>query len=952
MITAYKWYCIARSNTIGSSAGVKIDIKHFRILAHVSVDWGNVVLTVQETNLTEDITGSLRLRKNGNSWYLDVKISQSYKEESIEVSLYDNDHYDWYSYTDNELSGSTICLIEDVASVVAVQNADNLWAVNADGDLYPKDKEDGTPRNIISYGGISFGGNSAAGGDGEGDEEGEGGTIGSLSNVSPSADAISEQTQILVKDSNSSEYVPRNIDEIAGFNEEKLAEYLLAHEYVTKDYLHGLIFPDPENNAVRTALNLVVEGGVSFGGVSDAGGEGGGEGGTIKYPLTWSGYSSGSFDGSVSANIVIPTTLPANDVYTWAKQPSLLLSDIPDLSSKYLSLTGGTIDSTNSVPVIINTSNSTEVVLQLSQNEQLRAIVGYDIYNGSYIQNGINNRFLGIADDGTPYYHNGSYKNTLLHSGNYSDYALPKSGGVLSGNNYILTINGVDNSYILFDLNMVDRASVGYYNNLAYIASEVGGYARIGIADNGEPQYWPDYTGNTKHTLIHSGNIGEQSVASADYATNSTKLYSVDSEYAYGSQYPYYLQMRYNVLGENSWYLSVYPETPAYVSVDKARRLVTARSIWGQSFDGTENIDGAFKYGYINLEAGNEINSKDTNGTGVPLCINWQGAGNVLMVVGGGCVGIGTASPPYAKLQVEGDCLINGRNYNAISYTSDNLAYYGYDNGGIYGTIKITLPNSWNSDMSMFEIWVYEYNSMAGSKIFVSGYSYGGTYWYNTKYAVLGNYNKGVRLAHDGSKLCILLGNTSSYWVLPQIYLKARSHGLEGRVYIHSSGYSISLITDESSFSTIQNVSIADTYTNNIIASGEVTFGSDARYKNKIKDTSISLKSIAEAPLFIYRWNDRDDDRVYLGTTAQYWLDTPFKYAVNTTNPDFLGLGYGELGVAIGIVNSRKLLNHESRITTLERDKEKERLKKQLKKLQYQFRQLEKQLQQYRRALQ
>ena len=278
MITAYKWYCIARSNTIGSAAGIKIDIKHFRILAHVSVDWGNVVLTVQETNLTEDITGSLRLRKNGNSWYLDVKISQSYKEESIEVSLYDNDHYDWYSYTDNELSGSTICLIEDVASVVVVQNADNLWAVNADGDLYPKDKEDGTPRNIISYGGISFGGNSAAGGDGEGEEEGEGGTIGSLSNVSPSADAISEQTQILVKDSNSLEYVPRNIDEIAGFNEDKLAEYLLAHEYVTKDYLHGLIFPDTENNAVRTALNLVVEGGLSFGGVSDAGGEGGGEG--------------------------------------------------------------------------------------------------------------------------------------------------------------------------------------------------------------------------------------------------------------------------------------------------------------------------------------------------------------------------------------------------------------------------------------------------------------------------------------------------------------------------------------------------------------------------------------------------------------------------------------------------------------------------------------------------
>lgn len=916
MITAYKWYCIARSNTIGSSAGVKIDIKHFRILAHVSVDWGNVVLTVQETNLTEDITGSLRLRKNGNSWYLDVKISQSYKEESIEVSLYDNDHYDWYSYTDNELSGSTICLIEDVASVVVVQNADNLWAVNADGDLYPKDKEDGTPRNIISYGGISFGGNSSAGGEEGGEEGGEGGTIGSLSNVSPSADAISEQTQILVKDSNSSEYVPRNIDEIAGFNEDKLAEYLLAHEYVTKDYLHGLIFPDPENNAVRTALNLVVEGGVSFGGVSSAGGEGGGEGGTIKYPLTWSGYSSGSFDGSVSANIVIPTTLPANDVYTWAKQPSLLLSDIPDLSSKYLSLSGGTFNfPSKGIGVTTNPRVGQFDRAAGSLVFQLGTSNIFDI-----VDSGWRNVMLRVAPDEFSY-----YGNSIIHSGN-TNYFAYREWSNQDANNASMGANFTYANNAPFTGPLATFSCGGYDLQLN------GGYGAAGMiayrTKNGDNGAW-----NSWRQLVDEGNIVNYTAGNANALGGlSAEKYLYGFIGAYDANAQYDFTYRGIALGANL------PSSSQYGS------LLTLPY---RKTQGNTCPDFAAQ---IFLPNGDDATPDMFFRTS--LSTSWNPWRRVIAENSNGNVLIGRTADSGDKLQVEGDCLINGRNYNAISYTSDNLAYYGYDNGLIHGTIKITLPNSWNSDMSMFEIWVYEYNSMAGSKIFVSGYSYGGSYWYNTKYAVLGNYNKGVRLAHDGSKLCILLGNTSSYWEYPQIYLKARSHGLVGREYIHSSGYSISLVTDESSFSIIQNVSIADTYTNNIIASGEVTFGSDARYKDKIKDTSISLKSIAEAPLFTYRWNDRDDNRIYLGTTAQYWLDTPFKYAVNTTNPDFLGLGYGELGVAIGIVNSRKLLNHESRITTLERDKEKERLKKQLKKLQYQFRQLEKQLQQYRRALQ
>lgn len=54
-----------------------------------------------------------------------------------------------------------------------------------------------------------------------------------------------------------------------------------------------------------------------------------------------------------------PTSLPASDVYAWAKKSSLALEDVPDLSSKYLPLSGGTIESSSSSsPLIIKTSSN------------------------------------------------------------------------------------------------------------------------------------------------------------------------------------------------------------------------------------------------------------------------------------------------------------------------------------------------------------------------------------------------------------------------------------------------------------------------------------------------------------------------------------------------------------------------------------------------------------------
>lgn len=75
--------------------------------------------------------------------------------------------------------------------------------------------------------------------------------------------------------------------DLAGFDEAALRDYLDQYDYIT-----------------RPELNKALEG------------IGGSSGGGIAYPLTWSGYSQGMWDGSASANIAIPSLMSqlTNDI--------------------------------------------------------------------------------------------------------------------------------------------------------------------------------------------------------------------------------------------------------------------------------------------------------------------------------------------------------------------------------------------------------------------------------------------------------------------------------------------------------------------------------------------------------------------------------------------------------------------------------------------------------------
>ena len=82
-----------------------------------------------------------------------------------------------------------------------------------------------------------------------------------------------------------------------------------------------------------------------------------------------------------------------------------------------------------------------------------------------------------------------------------------------------------------------------------------------------------------------------------------------------------------------------------------------------------------------------------------------------------------------------------------------------------------------------------------------------------------------------------------------------------------------------------------------------------------MNDVTLDLDVMANAPLFNFYWNDRADNQLHLGTSAQYWESISPELV---TGEEFKTLNYASLGVAMGISLAKKALSHEERIKVLE----------------------------------
>lgn len=94
---------------------------------------------------------------------------------------------------------------------------------------------------------------------------------------------------------------------------------------------------------------------------------------------------------------------------------------------------------------------------------------------------------------------------------------------------------------------------------------------------------------------------------------------------------------------------------------------------------------------------------------------------------------------------------------------------------------------------------------------------------------------------------------------------------------------------------------------------------SDVRFKTKISDIELSVEQIAKMPTILYRWNDREDARIYAGSIAQNWESVlPQVVDVGTDPRQFRSLQYGVAALISAITVARKVMTHEEKIALLE----------------------------------
>ena len=115
-----------------------------------------------------------------------------------------------------------------------------------------------------------------------------------------------------------------------------------------------------------------------------------------------------------------------------------------------------------------------------------------------------------------------------------------------------------------------------------------------------------------------------------------------------------------------------------------------------------------------------------------------------------------------------------------------------------------------------------------------------------------------------------------------------------------------------------------------IYATGAVTALSDARKKDVQKGVEIGVEQIANAPAVQFLWKgERAKEGVQVGTLAQYWQGVLPEVVMDKGGE--LSMQYGVAALVSAIITARKVVDHERRISELE--KENERLKTEVEQL-------------------
>lgn len=285
--------------------------------------------------------------------------------------------------------------------------------------------------------------------------------------------------------------------------------------------------------------------------------------GTVSY------VGAGTTDVTVNLP-AYPTSLPASDVYAWAKQPTkpaYTAAEVGALTQatadgRYALTTGTNASGTWPISITGNAATATKLALQDTRSVDTAPFAngGGVIYHLKYnTADGLNDggtyhsvlqfnqwyessgglcKQLALTDGGNMWFRNassatawGAWKK-LLDSSNYASTLdtryVKKAGDTMTG---ILTAPGYYGNYLRdesaseFYIGSADHGISGYtglllatYGNLPTIISSNG---TIRLLVNANGAYW-----NNQYPLLHSGNIGSFALTPSNYTS------TLDSRYA------------------------------------------------------------------------------------------------------------------------------------------------------------------------------------------------------------------------------------------------------------------------------------------------------------------------------------------------------------------------------------------------------------------------------------
>lgn len=441
-----------------------------------------------------------------------------------------------------------------------------------------------------------------------------------------------------------------------------------------------------------------------------------------------------------------PTTLPASDVYSWAKQPNKPSYSFDELSSHPTTLGGYGITDAYTKHEINTTVYSKSECDEFFVNKAGDTMTGTllmsndsDIYGRSSANSGAA-YIIGYRDattSGIVMHDISAANNTKALYIQTNGYDAPSDTGGLAITNDCVTAFGSGDNGSVFRVLNEDDVNLGALFNVA----KDGTLTRLGnrIWDAGNDGSGSGLDADLldgKH--LHQGQWDSICYIGGDGVLEIGKFIDFHEEPGIITDF----SCRIKTQGDhhNTITLPAASGTLATLgdNVASATKLQTPRTIFSKPFDGTNNVTGGAKFNSICIETDNNGNDSgrggEINNYSSELNFQHDTSRDIRMCLGGGNVGIGIT--PKHKLDVNGSVMARGImkcvRIEVSDYSTDYYAAYRTFNTAISGTdpdYQWCWYHAKGAITRGLSLWSYDANGTVYNEV-ASFSAYGGNRFY------------------------------------------------------------------------------------------------------------------------------------------------------------------------------------------------------------------------------